>query len=466
MHSPYRAARRRLLCALGASFACAGLVVLAAAPFAAGAGLGGGRAQPRAALGNPVAGNYGFTVFVHADAAMHSNENEGTMALGGNLSLTGNYRVVNHPPTAPFVVPGDAQPTGLLIGGAIDWAGSAPTGYLQVLSSAYVKLGSAAGTDIINTGSPTQLVPTGAGAGSAKQLILTTQQPTNSVVASGLIDFDAAFAAYKQRSDAMAACPDTIALTDANGNPLTAPYPPQVYLTLSTTHTNVWTINAADFSGIQNITLRNLPTASSPLVVNVVNTGGAYAWNPATLAGFSGAAAPFVLWNFPDATTVTMTGANSIDGTVYTPSANDVNLDSGNIQGNVIAAAFTHGGGDIGVAAGEVHDFQFAGNVDCEAPSPSPSASASESPSEEESPSPSAMPSPSCPTPSVTGAGPGTVVPPTGVPKTCPPASPGGGLAATGAPPLCPLVRGGLACVLIGASLLIISHLLRRRAQL
>lgn len=51
-------------------------------------------------------------------------------------------------------------------------------------------------------------------------------------------------------------------------------------------------------------------------------------------------------------------------------------------------------------------------------------------------------------------------------PETCPPASPGGSLAATGAPPPRPLAGGGLACALVGASLLMTSRLLRRRGQL
>jgi len=88
---------------------------------------------------------------------------------------------------------------------------------------------------------------------------------------------------------------------------------------LSTTQTNVWTVTAADLSAINNLTLRTLPSAAAPLVINVVDSGGDFVWNPPSLGGFSAAAAPFVLWNFPDTTTLTMAGANSVDGTIFAP---------------------------------------------------------------------------------------------------------------------------------------------------
>lgn len=377
--------------------------------------------QPRASIGNPVTGNQGFTVFVHGNATVSSNENEGTMALGGNLTLGDNYRVANHPPTHPFTAPGDAQPTGLLIGGGINWVGSAATGQLQVLSSTYVKLGNAAGTDVVNNGL-TELVPTGAGSGSAKRVSLTTTQSTTSIEQSGLIDFDSAFAAYGTRSDAMANCPDTVVMTNANGNPLTSPLPPgsQVYLNVSSTETNVWTVNASDLNNIANLTLRGTLSASAPLVINVVGVHGAFTWNPPSLGGFSSTNAPYVLWNFPDTTTLNLTGSNTIEGTVFAPRASLIDLNPGNVEGNVIVDAYQQGGSVGGINGGEVHDFPFAGDINCgssESPSASPTeTSASPSPTEtsasaspsatETSESPSASPSPTetsaSPSPSAT----------------------------------------------------------------
>ena len=203
--------------------------------------------QP-ATVGNPVLGNEGFTAFVHHNAHVATNENEGTMAHGGNLVLRGtdgNYNVAAHEPSRPYTAPGDARPTGLLIGGRVDWSDSTSQGIVQVQSSTYVKLGDPAGTDVLGTGGPTQLVPTGGTRNSTPRVELTTTQPTDSVVQSGLIDFDAVFDLYKARSQDMADCPDTVIPTEADDTtPLPQPWPAgtQAYLTLDTTHPNVWTV--------------------------------------------------------------------------------------------------------------------------------------------------------------------------------------------------------------------------------
>lgn len=132
----------------------------------------------------------------------------------------------------------------------------------------------------------------------------------------------------------MADCPDTVIPTEANNTtPLPQPWPAdtQAYITLDTTHTNAWTVTKQQLSLLQNITLRNLPTKSSPLVINVLDDSGDFNWNVTTLTGFSGDAAPFVLWNFPQTTNLTLSGSASIDGTVYAPRAHLVDQNDGNI---------------------------------------------------------------------------------------------------------------------------------------
>jgi choice-of-anchor A domain-containing protein/fimbrial isopeptide formation D2 family protein len=363
-----------------------------------------GHPQVRTSFGNPVAGDQGFLVFVNGNATVSSNENEGTMALGGNLTIGGNYNVANHPPTHAFTAPGETTPVGLLIGGDINWAGS--SGQLKALSNTYIKLGDAAGTSVLGA-APTQLVPTGAGAGSTPSLALSTTQSATSIEQSGLIDFNAAFTAYDQRSTAMAGCPNNVTMTNANGNTLTSPLPAgsQVYLNLSSTGTNVWTVNAADLANVSVLTLRGTPSASAPLLVNVVGTNGTFTWSPPS--GPNTSQAPYVLWNFPDATTVNLAGANTVEGTIYAPRAFLNHTGAGNTEGNVIANSYAQ-------SSAEVHDFPFAGDINCgpsaSASASSSSASASASPTETSaSPSPSqttsASASPS-PSPTQTSASP------------------------------------------------------------
>ncbi|GIH67415.1 hypothetical protein Msi02_82320 [Microbispora siamensis] len=67
---------------------------------------------------DPVGGNLGFTVVVRGDATVVSNENEGTLAVGGDLIMRGDYRVAADNP-GTYVDDGDARPTALVVGGRI-----------------------------------------------------------------------------------------------------------------------------------------------------------------------------------------------------------------------------------------------------------------------------------------------------------------------------------------------------------
>ena len=62
-------------------------------------------------------------------------------------------------------------PTGLLVGGSINWSGSNSGGTVSVGSSAYVKVGNMTGSIIPNNGNnPTHIVPTGAATGQSRRL--------------------------------------------------------------------------------------------------------------------------------------------------------------------------------------------------------------------------------------------------------------------------------------------------------
>jgi choice-of-anchor A domain-containing protein len=371
---------------VGTAVAALAMTALCAAPTFASADRHLTQPQSRAAIGNPVQGNDGFTAFVHHDALVASHENEGTMALGGDLVLQGLYNVALHPPTQPFFAPGETVPTGLLIGGKIDWAASTDPGIVRVLSGTLVNLGNGAGTDVLNTGQPTQLVPTGKAIDNPQRVELTTVEPATSVVKPGLIDFDRAFTAYDQRSADMANCPDTVIPTEANDvTPLPQPWPEgaQAYLTLDRDRTNVWTVTKQQLAALSNITLRTLPTASGPLVINVLDDTGEFDWDVTTLANFGDAAAPYVLWNFPTTRTLTMRGGQSLDGTVYAPHARLVDVNSGNIQGDLIIDELEHGATSNG---GQIHDFPFQGYVDCEASTPTETPTQTLTPTETLSP--------------------------------------------------------------------------------
>ncbi|MCQ4210392.1 choice-of-anchor A family protein, partial [Streptomyces longispororuber] len=354
---------------LAAGTACAAALTLLVP------GIAGARAP--AAIGNPVAGNNGFGVVTEEDATLGSTESEGPVAVGGDLRFGDGYNVaLNH--TGSYTAPGDAQPTSLLVGGRVDYAGSSPSGVLRVLRNSYVKIGDMTGGQVLNqdqngAAANTHVDTTGSAYDATPRLELTTTEPAASVGQSGLMDFPALFTTYRDRSTTMDGCANNVVLRDGNGVPLpdqdSVPAGANVRITLTEGVTNVLHITGANLNNIANLTFTNPPTASTPLLIDVDTTaeGGDYTWHTPTLAGAGGAAAPYMLWNFPDATTITIADGDTIEGTLYAPRADVTDLDASNIEGDVIVKSLVAGplaaDGHTDVNAGEIHYFPFAADL-------------------------------------------------------------------------------------------------------
>ncbi|MDX6743893.1 collagen-binding domain-containing protein [Actinocorallia sp. A-T 12471] len=360
--------------------AAAGALAAAVGGIAAGAGAAPG-AAPYAPV-DPLAGAQGFNVVVAGDARVTSNENEGTLAVGGNLTIGGSYRVGNTG-AGGFTFPGDAQPTALVVGGQVDFAGSDPGGVVQVLSNRYVKVGDLSNatvliTDENNASVDTQVVASGEEYNSTPRVELTVQQPVASVGAPTGLDFAALFDQFRSTSDELAECENNVILRDGNGTPLpdqdSVPAGSDIRIELTPGVTNVLNITAENLANIADLTYDPLPSADTPLLVNV-DTGGVgdeFTW-PVATDDLSGLQAPYILWNLPTATLITMPegGGDSLEGTLYAPNAHLVDLNSSNIEGDIVVGELTHGSETAN--GGEFHHFPFAATLDCAAtPTPTP----------------------------------------------------------------------------------------------
>ncbi|MFC1440580.1 choice-of-anchor A family protein [Streptacidiphilus sp. N1-10] len=337
--------------------------------------------------GNPVDGSKGFGVVVENNAVLGSTESEGPIAIGGNLSFGPGYNVSLNS-AGGYTAPGDSKPTALLVNGSVDFAGSSPTGVLKVLSGGYLKVGSLTGADVLNTDGNgasvnTQEVVSGAGYNSVPRIELNSQEPLSAVGPHpGLIDFDALFAAYRQRSTDMAACPTNVTLLDGNGVALpdqsVIPAGSNIKIHLSSSHTNVLHLTGAMLNNISELTFLDQPSSSGPLmiVVDTTATGGKFVWNTPNMAGLQKTAIPSLLWNFPDATDITVSTGDSIEGTIYAPRALLTDVDPSNIEGDIIVRSLVHGplipSSGSAVNAGELHYFPFTATISCTSASPSP----------------------------------------------------------------------------------------------
>ncbi|WP_428965587.1 collagen-binding domain-containing protein [Micromonospora fluostatini] len=418
----------------------------------------GSGATPRQAV-NPVAPTQGFLVMTEGDANLVASENEGTVAVGGDLSF-GNYQIALLDP-GTFVVPPDTNPTALVVGGRIDFAGSVPGSRLSVLNGGYVKVGDLTGTvvrDTDNNGAEvaTRLLPTD-DYDATPRVQLTVRQPVASVGPASPLDFAGAFAAFRATSTDLAGCAQNVVLRTPEGTVVPRPIPPgtNAVVTLTPGVTNVLNLSATDLANIAVLTFADQPTADTPLLVNVdtSDVGDEFVWRAPNFAGIGGEPARYILFNFPTATSITLTpDSATIEGTLYAPNADLTAATQSNIEGSVISRTLDHNGG-------EIHDFPFDTVLDCGQPTPTPT-TPTPSPSTP-TPSPSTpTPTPSTPTPQPSGS-----TPPPPTPSTSPPYPPHGPkkphLPVTGAPTL-PLLGAGAALLGVGTVLLLAAANRRR----
>ncbi len=431
-------------------------------------------AQPRlAASVNPVRPvapddvvtdpSHGFLVLVEGDAALHENETEGPVAVGGDLRFRLYNSGANNPGT--YTLPGDTRPTSLVVGGRVDFARSG-TGTLSVLNQSYAKIGDLGGATVVPSGGVTFVVPEGGDQDSRPAVAIQTPQPAESVGGPSGFDFAALFALYRQVNADVAACAPTAELRDQNGQGPWNGTDPNATLGLRPGQ-NVLTLDAGRMSALDNINPLNgalQPGDEAWLIVNV-DVSGDYTWPVPNVSWQGNGPSRHVLWNFTTSGTITLPpDSGTVWGTVYAPNATLVDSSSSNIEGAVVVKSLVQGGA-AGGSGGEIHHAPFADVLATCGTTPTTTATTEPTTTE---PTTTATTAPGTTTPGSTTPGtttPGTTTAGSTTGSTSHPAAvhPGGDdLAATGAPVRGPLVLGGL-LLLSGATALALTRPRDRR---
>ncbi|MBV1852626.1 choice-of-anchor A family protein [Catellatospora tritici] len=341
---------------------------------------------------SPTASALNFNVFVEHNANLTSTLSAGPVAVGGDLTLGGTFQVATSSP-GTFVAPGDGTfPSALVVGGQIDFPASTAGAILSVQNNAYAKLGNGMGAQVINVPGPTHIVATGGMYGDTPRVELTVTQPATTVVQS-VIDFTTAFNDFRSSSSALATCTNNVTLADVNGRPLTRPIlvPTEVHVTLTPNTTNVLNLTGAELNNITSLTFETPPSSTQPLLINVdTSADNTYDWTVPDMSSIGIAQAPFLLWNFPTASSITLpAAAATLEGTLYAPRADLVDLSPNDIEGQVITESIVMGGLDAD--GGEVHYAPFTAMLNCVAPTSTTTATPTARPSK----SPYGRPAPS-----------------------------------------------------------------------
>ncbi|THV27893.1 choice-of-anchor A family protein [Glycomyces paridis] len=306
--------------------------------LALGTVLAGGAAAAPATV-DPLAGAEGFNAVSRYGTALASTEMDGPLAVGGDLTLLGGYNIAAHTPGA-FTAPGDEVPSALVVAGGVDWAAS--DGYARVLDG-YVKIGDLTGTEVLTEDAnqavrSTRAVPSAGGYDADLRVETTLDQSAASVGAGTGLDFEALFADFRDRSDLLASC----------------------------TGAGVLNVTGEELNAVGEFAFPTAPSAEAPVVINVdtTGTGGVFDWSTPNLPGIGAALAPYVIWNFPDATELTLTGGDTVEGSIYAPRAAFTDESASNVEGAIVAETLS-----LGTAAangGEVHHEPFTGTFECE----------------------------------------------------------------------------------------------------
>ncbi len=302
---------------------------------------------------NPTSPALGFNIFVRNNAQFKTNETEGAVAIGDQMTLAGDHQIGTKN-TGTFKV--DGLTIGLLVGGKIVYSASSVT----LIKNSYVKVGNSAGSTawyIDNNGSKSNLRVT-SGSYDSKPFIeleksakaLDVSATKNPVMQSGLIDFASAFTNLQNNSKNMSAYATNIELTDPNGTKKGTTIASvvtngQLKVNLKS-GTNVLHATGAELNSVtSSITFNTKPSADRPLVINV-NAPGSFNWSVWNQSGLALTNSPYIIYNFYNTTSLQIAGSNYISGTVFAPFANITKTaNPSNIEGQIIGLSYMHAGG-------------------------------------------------------------------------------------------------------------------------
>lgn len=357
----------------------------------------------RVSAQSPTSAAQRFNIFVKGDATLQSNETEGPIAVGGNVT-TNQYQISFNKQHGVLFVNGAS--IGLAVRGAV----KLNSGSLTVNGDNYVKIGNCSPSD----GSGTNLkvwykdnnnaastiritennkqywetpnITINANINTWSPSVSETVNPVcESVFGTGAnqIDIEGAFTSFIKRSNQLKEMADNLPIRDQNGNIMaSAPMGPYLdpnvignnpKIIVDPNKINVLTVSAAVWNKIGNSNIEGIPQGpqlgqTSPntsfgLIVNIVDFPtfcGVTGSNKINFPGFGGLSDPqgsYVIYNFPDATKgITLGGNAQISGTIFAPQADVVKENNGNINGQIIAKSFVH-------KSDEVHFWPFLPSI-------------------------------------------------------------------------------------------------------
>ena len=330
---------------------------------------------------SPTAPAQGFNIFVKNNAAFYTSQSEGPVAVGGDLTIAGNYEVSTQ---NAFSYQSGGLNLGLLVAGKVNYN----NGSLQVLNNGYVLIGNQNGsqawyTDPNNATPPIRITP-GTNYNAQNLILLQASAPTlnvsagnNPVFKTNPIDFSGAFSTMQSSAAAISGFTDNTVIYNSPNQGVSPiahtgiPSNSQIYIKNLAAGTNVLNLTGADLNNIAIFGFTQQPDAGHVLVVNV-NAAGSFNWNVFQSASISTANTPYMIYNFYNTTQLNISGGAVIEGTVFAPSADITKSgnNGSNIEGQVIGLSYAQ------QAGGVVRAYNFIPTINALVASPTTAATA------------------------------------------------------------------------------------------
>lgn len=298
----------------------------------------------------PFGGNGGFQLLVEGNATIGVWDVDGAAAVGGNLKTGQTYQRFGVVETSGVVAHSGGQPLALAVGGRVDLTGSSTTTDVTV-TKGWFTVGNTTNQSLLTFNGTLHLVPTGQTDSWTPPRVRTVLQqgaslPASNPVVPNAFNVAAAFSTLRTTSSRLgglstATCPalGTPTVSEAYGNHT---------VTLQASKVNVWNLTVATIQSMNNVDGPVRPGASTPLVINVLDPGAVTVplrWWQLLIADPASPSA--VLWNFPNATSVSVD--TSIIGSVLAPNA-ALTMTNLEVKGDVVAKTFSLSGSNARLA--------------------------------------------------------------------------------------------------------------------
>lgn len=326
---------------------------------------------------NPLSPLAGFTVVVRGDSSLGNQEIEGSVAVGGDLTLTKNYTFIHSSGLTPTdydlpVIDGD--PTRLLIGGQFDTTASvgvselSSRGNVRANQLGYLKIGDTSNLALNPRGNQglgvwASAAGTTAGTEPALYVTDTVAEPQSSVAATGAFasEFSGAFATLTATG---ASLRNLATCTAAHETALTPGSDAgQRTIALVAGVTNYISLSAADLAFNVIVFVGAQPSSDTPVIFNITGSPDTitiprFAAANSTSATSPNTIAPYVLWNLSGVTDPITIHGDKISGSILAPTS-AVTLDASSpLEGQLVANTLT-------TAGGEIHHYAFNATVAC-----------------------------------------------------------------------------------------------------